>query len=227
MPALLSVEKQSLGNDTLYMAVCYYFQMNGILLLGYITYRNLSRLWNLPTASIDMILLQVESNGQKHPGWCSTDCHSSRKPEGPRPRCERKDQLQTIHHWACNLRSSAQSVQEQAHSWERWTICSPAVKCIPHEVSFWLYVVRSEHATDLQETPYSFHLTFAGWGKGGVEGWWWTPSIFKTCSELFCHLDDGAFAKIHVGLLSIVVTKLGLASSNIGGFFLKHVHHLQ
>ncbi|KAK1333866.1 hypothetical protein QTO34_006255 [Cnephaeus nilssonii] len=61
----------------------------------------------------------VESNGQKHPGWCSTDCHSSRKPEGPRPRCERKDQLQTIHHWACNLRSSAQSVQEQAHSWER------------------------------------------------------------------------------------------------------------
>lgn len=85
MPALLSVEKQSLGNDTLYMAVCYYFQMNGVLLLGYITYRNLSRLWNLLTASIDMIMLQVESNGQKHPGWCSTDCHSSRKPGGPQP----------------------------------------------------------------------------------------------------------------------------------------------
>lgn len=43
--------------------------------------------------------------------------------------------------------------------------------------------------------------------------------LSKTCSEFFCHLDDGAFAKIHVGLLPIVVTKLGLASSNIGGFF--------
>lgn len=29
MPALLSVKKQSLENDILYMAVCYYFQMNG------------------------------------------------------------------------------------------------------------------------------------------------------------------------------------------------------
>lgn len=84
MPALLSVEKQSLGNDTLYMAVCYYFHMNGILLIGYITYRNLSRLWNLPTAHIDMIMLQVDSDGQKHQGWCSTDCHSSRKLEGQR-----------------------------------------------------------------------------------------------------------------------------------------------
>lgn len=74
MPALLSMKKQSLENDILYMAVRYYFQMNGILLILYITYRNLSRLWNLPTASINMIMPQVESNGQKHPeNWCSTD----------------------------------------------------------------------------------------------------------------------------------------------------------
>ena len=74
MPALLSMKKQSLENDILYMAVRYYFQMNGILLILYITYINLSRLWNLPTASINMIMPQVESNGQKHPeNWCSTD----------------------------------------------------------------------------------------------------------------------------------------------------------
>lgn len=41
---------------------------------------------------------------------------------------------------------------------------------------------------------------------------------FQKHAELFCHLDDGAFTEIHVGLLPIVVTKLGLASSNIGGF---------
>jgi hypothetical protein len=33
MPALLTVKKQSLENDILHMAVCYYFQMNGILLI--------------------------------------------------------------------------------------------------------------------------------------------------------------------------------------------------
>lgn len=160
MPALLSVEKQSLGNDTLYMAVCYYFQMNGILLLGYITYRNLSRLWNLLTASIVMIMLQVGSNGQKHPGWCSTACHSSRKPKGPRPPL--REEGPAPDHPSLGLQpEELSSVCTRAGSQqERWTICSSAVKCVTHEVSFWLYVVRSEHATDLQETPYSFHLTF-------------------------------------------------------------------
>lgn len=82
MPALLNVKKQSLENDILYMAVCYYFQMNGILLIWYITYRNWSRLWNLPTASISMIMLQLESNSQKHlENWCSPDWHCDRKPE--------------------------------------------------------------------------------------------------------------------------------------------------
>lgn len=33
MPALLSENKQSLENGILYMAVCYYFLMNGILLI--------------------------------------------------------------------------------------------------------------------------------------------------------------------------------------------------
>lgn len=88
MPALLSVEKRSLGNDTLYMAVCYYFQMNGILLIGYLTYRNLKRLWNLPTASGDRFATG-RSKWPESPGWCSADCHSSRRPRGPRPRCER------------------------------------------------------------------------------------------------------------------------------------------
>lgn len=74
MHALLNVKKQSLENDILYMAVCYYFQMNGILLILYITYASLSRFWNLPTSSLNMIMLQVESKVQKHQeNWCSTD----------------------------------------------------------------------------------------------------------------------------------------------------------
>lgn len=44
--------------------------------------------------------------------------------------------------------------------------------------------------------------------------WWYTPGTLKTRSQLFCHLDDGAFAKIQVDCLPIVVTKLGLANSN-------------
>lgn len=109
MPALLSVEKQSVGNDSLHMAVCYYFQMNGVLLLGYITYRNLSRLWNLLTASVDMIMLQVEPNGQKHPAGAQLPATpaGNRKVHGLHR--ERKDQLLTIHHWP-----SAQCAQEQA-----------------------------------------------------------------------------------------------------------------
>lgn len=76
MHALLNVKKQSLENDILYMAVCYYFQMNGILLILYITYASLSRFWNLPTSSLNMIMLQVESKVQKHQeNWCSTDWH--------------------------------------------------------------------------------------------------------------------------------------------------------
>ena len=81
------MKKQSLENDILYMAVCYYFLMNGILLIWYITYKYLSRLWNLPTACINMIMLQVESNVQKHQNWCSTDWHFHRKlgrSKGPR-----------------------------------------------------------------------------------------------------------------------------------------------
>lgn len=40
------VKKQSLANDILHMAVCYYSQMNGILLIWYVTYTSLGRLGN-------------------------------------------------------------------------------------------------------------------------------------------------------------------------------------
>lgn len=41
-----------------------------------------------PTASGDRSATG-RSKWPESPGWCSADCHSSRKPRGPRPRCER------------------------------------------------------------------------------------------------------------------------------------------
>lgn len=71
----------------IYRAGCYCFQMNCVLLIWYITHKNLSRLWNLPRVDINMIKLQVDPNDQKQQNWCSTDWHFHRKlgrSKGPR-----------------------------------------------------------------------------------------------------------------------------------------------
>lgn len=74
--------------------------MNGVLLICYVTYRNLGRLWSLLAATTNMIMLQVESNGQKHQDWCATDRHSHRKAERSKgPRLQEREDQALAHHW--------------------------------------------------------------------------------------------------------------------------------
>ena len=85
MPSLLSVKQQSLESDIYGCVLLFSDELHVAHLIHYL--QKLSRLWNLPRAGINMIKLQVESNGQKHQNWCSTDWHFHRKlgrSEGPR-----------------------------------------------------------------------------------------------------------------------------------------------